>query len=398
MFGLAFKRLIITSMNNHVYSFKNEYRLQQDCGPTGLDETGEVADLYMLWWDLAFTTKLKDLKLVIDLYARFKDDCNIIGDSIPLGLVYDKVTKTLVTKSTSELGGDTSSENHTFNVLRCIADDVDEMISFTTDVPTNHSDGFLPVLDVKVQLNSKGKLLYQFYEKATKNNRVILASSALSWKQKRTILTQEALRRLRNTSLDMGIDVQNNHLTDLMLKLKDSGYSEQFRSEIVSSANKAFKIMIENHNKGIKPLHRNRKQMKDDKGAKLGSGSLWYNKGKTKYSSILFIPKTPNGIILKMMKDREAILNLNCSMKIKIVEKGGRKFNDLVFKKDHFKPKKRNVKLCPMCQKTKFTFEDKNDIGKCATANVGYKFICRLCNSTYEGETCLLYTSDAADE
>ena len=364
MFGLAFKRLIITSMNNHVYSFKNEFRLQKDCGPTGLDETGEVADIYMLWWDLAFITKLKDLKLVIDLYARFKDDCNIIGDSIPLGLIYDKVTKTLVTRSTSELGGDTSSEIHTANVLRCIADDVDEMISFTTDVPTNHSDGFLPVLDVKVQLNSKGKLLYQFYEKATKNNRVILASSALSWKQKRTILTQEALRRLRNTSLDMGTDVQNNHLTDLMLKLKDSGYNEQFRSEVVSSAYKAFKIMIENHNKGIKPIHRNRKQMQNDKGAKSGSGSTWYNKGKTKYSSILFIPPTPNGVLLKMMRDREAILNSKCSMKIKIVEKGGRKFKDLVVKKDPFKPQKCNFKLCPKCQKTRFTFEDKKNIGK----------------------------------
>ena len=48
MFGLALKNLIIVSMKNHVYSFNNEYSLQQNGAATGLDETGELADLVML--------------------------------------------------------------------------------------------------------------------------------------------------------------------------------------------------------------------------------------------------------------------------------------------------------------------------------------------------------------
>ena len=52
----------------------------------------------------------------------------------------------------------------------------------------------------------------EFYEKPTKNPRVIMADSALSYSSKRTILTQECLRRLRNTKIEPGPEVQKLHL------------------------------------------------------------------------------------------------------------------------------------------------------------------------------------------
>ena len=65
---------------------------------------------------------------------------------------------------------------------------------------------------------------YEFYEKPTKNNRVILADAALPTNQKRTILTQECLRRLRNTKLELGEGINVKHLNDFMLKLKKIGW------------------------------------------------------------------------------------------------------------------------------------------------------------------------------
>ena len=53
-----------------------------------------------------------------------------------------------------------------------------------------------------------------------------LANSALSYSSKRTILTQECLRRLRNTKIERGPEVQKMHLDQFMLKLKNSGYSK----------------------------------------------------------------------------------------------------------------------------------------------------------------------------
>ena len=55
-------------------------------GPTGLDLTGLVADVFMLWWDRQFMNILKKLNISLDIYGRFKDDCNILSDLLPKGL------------------------------------------------------------------------------------------------------------------------------------------------------------------------------------------------------------------------------------------------------------------------------------------------------------------------
>ena len=171
----------------------------------------------MLWWDSKFIEKLKTLDIFIDLFARFKDDCNVVSEGIPLNLDFNPIEDKMVVISPEAVDKSVSDESHTATVLNKIADSIDGMISFTTDVPGNYKDEFLPVLDVKVKLHDNGRLIYQFYEKSTKNSRVILADSALNWKQKRTILTQEALRRLKNTSLELGHEVQCDHLSDFML-------------------------------------------------------------------------------------------------------------------------------------------------------------------------------------
>ena len=51
--------------------------------------------------------------------------------------------------------------------------------------------------------------------------------------KKRTILTQEGLRRLRNTKIELGTEVQELHINTFMLKLKNSGYNFKFRTEVL---------------------------------------------------------------------------------------------------------------------------------------------------------------------
>ena len=52
--GIAIENLIVTSMKNHIYSFNGVKRIQCKGAATGLDETGDLADLFMLWWDSTF--------------------------------------------------------------------------------------------------------------------------------------------------------------------------------------------------------------------------------------------------------------------------------------------------------------------------------------------------------
>ena len=132
----------------------------------------------------------------------------------------------------------------TQHILCLIANGIDPMISFNVDTCDLNSDKRLPMLDVKVYLDENQRLVHEHFEKPTKNRRVILADSALSWSQKRTIHTQECLRILRNASVLLGEQVQNKHLSNYMKKLMLSGYSAKFRGKVVCSAEIAYKNLI----------------------------------------------------------------------------------------------------------------------------------------------------------
>ena len=65
-----------------MYLFNGVNRVQKKGSGTGLDLTGEVSDLYLLWWDSEFEKKLAELEIFLDLNLRFKDDINEICDEL----------------------------------------------------------------------------------------------------------------------------------------------------------------------------------------------------------------------------------------------------------------------------------------------------------------------------
>ena len=58
--------------------------------------------------------------------------------------------------------------------------------------------------------------------------------------------------------MELGLETQAKHLNLFMLKLKNSGYSQKFRVEILDSALKAYKKMTEDDIKGVKPMYKSR--------------------------------------------------------------------------------------------------------------------------------------------
>ena len=191
---------------------------------------------------------------------------------------------------------------------------------------------------------------------------------------KRTILTQECIRRLRNTKVELGEECRNKHLTEFMLKLKNSGYNRKYRMEILDSALKGFNKMLEDDKKGIKPLYRSRNWNKEEREIQKKSRRLnWYtNDGKSKiqYKSVLFVPPTPGGILTKQLRQREEELNKYNSERIKFVEKGGQSLESLLARKDPFVKEKCKEKLCPLC-----TADSTENKFYCNTNNVGYRWI-----------------------
>ena len=392
LLGKAIEVMIKAGLENHVYRFHNKLRIQKTGGPIGLALTGEVADCYMLKWDVKFLDKLKMVGILPLVYSRLKDDILIALEALEKGTVFvdGKLTIDEKRKMDDENKSDTQV---TLEILKDIAESVDPMLKFTIDTPCSYSDGKMPALDIKVSVNiaESFRIDYEFFEKPTRNPRVILADSALSAASKRTILTQECLRRIRNTKVELGLEIRNKHLSDFMLKLKNSGYSTKYRMEILNSAVKAFEKMLENDRKGIKPLFRDRNWNKEERlESKKNKKINWYKDGgksNNKYKSVLFVPPTPGGILARELKIREEELNRNSQERIKIVEKGGIKVENILTKKDPFVKEKCSEKLCPICK----TDTQKMNI-LCNPNNVVYRWTCCTCWNrdkvkVYEGET-----------
>ena len=200
------------------------------------------------------------------MYERFKDDITVIGEELEKGsrLVEEKIIIDLEKKVEDS---EKSNSEITMNIVVEIAESVDDMIKFSVDLPEKNPSKMLAVLDLEVGINKAegNRVDYEFYEKPSKNNRVLLEDAALPSKQKRTILTQECLRRLRNTKVELGRATQNKHLNKFMLKMKNSGYSAKYRKEVLNSALGAFDQMLKDDSTGKKPLFRNREWNKGER-------------------------------------------------------------------------------------------------------------------------------------
>ena len=98
---------------------------------------------------------------------------------------------------------------------------------------------------------------------------------------------------------------QRKHLNKFMIKLKNSGYGEKFRKEVLDSILKAYQKMREDDISGVKPMYRSREWNREERDIKKSKKkSNWWNpeKSKVKYKSILFVTPTPGGSSSKTWK------------------------------------------------------------------------------------------------
>ena len=115
------------------------------------------------------------------------------------------------------------------------------------------------------------------------------------------------------------------HLINCMLKLKNSGYSVEYRKNILKSTLNAFDQMFKDDQSGIKPLYRDREWNKGERNHQKQSRKVNWYKGSEEnieYKSVLFVPVTKGGKLAKEMKNREEEINKYSKERIQIVEGG----------------------------------------------------------------------------
>ena len=126
--------------------------------------------------------------------------------------------------------------------------------------------------------------------------------------------------------------------------MKNAGYSQNYRMQILNSAFNAFEKMVAEDKSGKKPLFRNRNWNKENRiQAKENKAKHWYKNSQNSeknYKTILFVPPTPGSGLLKELRKREEELNKNNPKRIKILEKGGIKIEKMMTNKNPFKNEK----------------------------------------------------------
>ena len=213
---------------------------------------------------------------------------------------------------------------------------------------------------------------FEFFSKPMTAKRVMLATSAQPWGQKRTTLTQELIRRLLNCSKGLSCSRRRMHLDNFMQLLKNSGYSEKFRAEILNSGLKGYNKILKAERDGVRPIYR-------PKGWK--ESARWLEKRKKKsnwlgpfWKSSIFVPPTPGSELKKQMQAKEEEMRAGGreAYPIKIIETAGKTLEQTLVNTDPF-----NGNQCKdeKCEPNK---NPKNLIN-CRRNGVTYRVSCLSC-------------------
>ena len=360
IFGLVMAIGIDTIMSNHTFMMGDDVFLQTNGGPIGLEAAGAIARVVMIWWDSLYLAKVRAEGYILVIYERYVDDSN-------QGLVVeeDEDVKEKVMK------------------LKEIADSILPGIEMEVDIPENHEDGKLPILDMKVYM-SEGYVVYEHYSKPMATNLVISARSAHSDQTKRSVHISECVRRMCNTSPRLSWDeAVVPHVSEYSRRMMAAGYSQTYRKEIIRNSVKIYDSKIRDDAEGIKPLNRPRGfQKKERHQEKRRRKMTWGTRGG--YTAPVIVPATPGGELARRLREvaeAEAIPGL----KFKISERGGMTVERQLQKSNPTASSECGRVGCGPCGQPGGNGGSK----LCQKNNVVYEYECEYpdCDAAYRGET-----------
>ena len=290
------------------------------------------------------------------------------------------------------IAGDMKMEkdDFTMSVFRDIANSVNTSIEVEVDFPSNNDDKFMPILDMKFDVNEKNKVVYKFFKKPKANKFTMMANSALSDRVKRSTITKEANRRLLCCSSNLDKEVKIGVMKDFARTLKRSGYSERFRHEAISDAVRGHQKMVEIEAPSGRPADppkefhsQERRRGREEKRER------YYRKkprGTSVRDGVFIVPPTPNNLLAKELTRicQEELRGSNISMTVQ--ERGGRRLGQELGVTVPGKSKKEH------CLRVNCFPCNSGQEGICRKTGPGYHIDCLICGkegieSPYAGET-----------
>ena len=324
MVALGLEEALLTVFNHHVYSFGQEIHRQLDGGPTGLTATGAAAKVFMLDWCETFQEKLKKATTNIPsfnlyLHKLYVDDNNFATEELPPGTRL-KGDVMVVEPEAVEADQLVPGDERTARLMQELANTLCPFIQMTADYPSAHPNGWMPILNVSVQVTADNMVDFKHYRKPMASPYTILNASAMPGLTKRLTLVQEGIQMLRNTRPSLHPRLRRGLMEDLAERMMVSGYNADYRRGIIESAVKGYEAQVAADLAGEKPLYRPRGwQQESRRRRKRMKRAAWYRPADT----VLFCPATPGSELASRLRKVAEEEGKRINLRVRVVEKGG---------------------------------------------------------------------------
>ena len=303
------------------------------------------------------------------MYTRYVDDSNSAQEELPLGSRWEE-GKVVIREELMEEDRQVPGDLRTARVICDAANSIDDMIKMVFDCPSMHEDGLMPILDLNVNISEQGDIHYQFYRKSMAQHLTLLERSAMSMRMKRQAMSQEVLRILRNTKRTVPWSQKAEMLSQFALRMKDSGYSEHIRQEIIEGGVKGYENQLERDLAGVCPLYRPREWDREERDKKKKIKKVaWYKPADT----VLFLPPTPRSELSKSMEEILA----SSPWKVKVIERAGKTVNNQLSSLDPFSMQE--------CGRDNCFVHTTGGKGDCRRPGILYRHVCQAPSCTQDG-------------
>ena len=221
------------SFQQSVYQFGGKYYLQTSGGPIGARITMAVSRIVMYHWGKKLRNILSEANVKIWMDSIYVDDYRSLLTALMPGLRWEPSSKRLEYRDEwrdEDLRSGMSTTWRTATVLKEVMESINPDLKFEMELEEDFPDQKLPTLDTvwlerSPDSDQPPQFTFSFYEKIMNSRYVLLEKSAMPYKQKCAILSQEVVRRMLNTKIGISQQERNIILDKFTEKLLCSGYS-----------------------------------------------------------------------------------------------------------------------------------------------------------------------------
>ena len=343
--GLVVEVGVLLAMGSHVYEFGGRFYLQLAGGPIGMVLTAWLASIIMKAFDNLWVGLLVSNRVKFYGYGRYVDDSRTFLAGIAKGWrwVVDRFEFSKTWES-EDLIENAPDDYRNVCLMVQAMNSLMPFLSFTGEAPSDFENGRLPTLDCDLFVQDN-LFKFSFFEKPMRSSKSLDANSALPANTIKSSLRQEIVRRLTNIHPSIEFSEKLSILDAFYDKLIMSGHKHNDIRLLFIEALLKFNQLVRNselppEHPSFRPLYLSNNFDKDRRGiSKFLSRYNWHNpdastvdnswkadvplefkQGKQKShskfrkspqlspSTVLFVPNSNQGILLKRLEQIEPMM------------------------------------------------------------------------------------------